>query len=256
MRPTLWSLKMSFNSRQAVSDWNIKCANLPAEIYTDEYWVNLQNQAKCLQEEVDELVAAIKARDRYETVDAQADIQVVLDGLIFMSQHDHDGAMQAVCDNNDHKYRTNPVDASYLASEIYDAKGEDVQVLTSELNGKKYYSVHRVSDNKIMKSPNHPKVDLSKFVAGAEQSIMVLSKPNCPLCDALILNLSKTLGIKNLEILEPYSSPADADFVIGNGLTLGDVVFYNGTTLKKTNYGTEQFDIRRVERWLKSVGAL
>ncbi len=259
MRPTLWSLKMSFNSRKAVADWNIKCANLPAQPYTDEYWVKLKNQARCLKEEVDELVDAIEARDRFETVDAQADIQVVLDGFIFMSQHDHDGAMQAVCENNDRKYRENPVDASYLASDIFNAGGcnDDLNIQVSEFNGKNYYSVHRNSDNKIMKSPNHPKVDLSPFVAGAgEQSIMVVHKPHCPMCDALILNLSKTLGIKNLEILEPYVSAADAEFVTESGLTIGDIGFYNGCTLKKTNYGTEQFDIRRVERWLKSVGAL
>lgn len=248
---------MSFDSLKSIRDWNIKCANRPAEPYSDAYWLSLKNQAERLQEEVTELVEAIKARDRLETVDAQADIQVVLAGLIFLSQHDHDGAMLEVCKNNDQKYFTSRSECEHAAWLIEKESGVSVNVQPSEFEGKTYWSIHRESDNKIMKPIGHPKVDLSPYVFGFEDySIMVVTKPNCALCDALLINLDKTLGIKDVEILEPYTSQADFEFCVTNGLTVGDLVFYNGTELRKTNYGSQAFDIRRVGSWLKQVGAV
>lgn len=248
---------MSFNSRKAVADWNQKCALQPAEIFTPEYWKSLANQGERLVEEVQELVDAVKGRDRKELVDALADIQVVLDGAIFLAQHDHDGAMQAVCANNDLKYTLSRSEAEERAGQIENVKNESVHVESANFEGQTYYSVHRDSDNKIMKPIGHPDVTLTQFIPGfGELSIMVVNKPVCPICSGLILNLTKVLGITEIEILEPFTSKADEEFCLENGLTTGDIVFYNGTTLNKTNYGTEHFDIRRVERWLKSVGAI
>lgn len=247
----------TFNSRQSVHDFNIKCANLPADLYTDAYWKSLKNQVKCLQEELNELDEALMARDRVETVDALADLDVVLSGLIFFSQHDHEGAMKAVCENNNLKYTTDRAEAEKWAGEIEKAKGESVHVQVSEFDGKRYYSVHRDSDNKIMKPVNHPRVDLSKFVAGADElELMIVTKPVCPICSGLMLNLEKVLKISNYSLLDPFNSEADHEFCVENGLVVGDIVYYNGTSLVKTNYGTEQFDIVRVGRWLKGVGAL
>ena len=247
----------TFNSLDSVRDWNLKCANQPKEIYTEDYWKSLQNQAERLLEESKELVDALKARDRKETVDALCDIQVVLNGLIFLSQHNHDGAMETICSNNDLKYSTSRSEAEKWAGEIEKTKGESVHVQMAEFNGKRYYTVHRDSDNKIMKPIGHPDVDLSQFIAGADEiEISVVTKPFCAICSGLLINLEKTLGLKNINLLEPFSSKADHEFCVDNNLVSGDIVFYNGTSLKKTNYGTEQFDIRRVERWLKGVGAL
>lgn len=246
-----------FNSTQSVKDWNLKCANKPLQPYTPEYWTVLKNQAERLVEEVKELVDAIDARDRLETVDAQADIQVVLDGFIFLSQHDHEGAMQAVCGNNDLKYTLARSQAEAWAGEIEKVKGLDVNVQMSEFEGKNYYSVHANADNKIVKPVNHPKVDMTPFIYGAGvQELMVVIKPHCPVCDGLRANLTNHLKIAVYSLVEPFESSADLEFCQENGLTVGDIVFYNGVELKKTNYGTEQFDIDRVERWLKGVGAL
>lgn len=246
-----------FNSIESVRAWNLKCAKQPAALFTPEYWRALSNQAERLMEEVEELVEAIKARDRVEAVDALADIQYVLDGAIFQSQHDHEGAMQAVCANNDLKYSPYRSEAEQWAGEIEKATGQSVHVKAGEYEGRTFYSVHRDSDSKIMKPIGHPKVDLSQFVAGAdEHEIFVIQKPACAICAGLIINLTTVLGIKRLTVLEPFTSQADNEFCVDNGLTIGDVAFYNGTTLEKTNYGYEQFDIRNVERWLKKVGAV
>lgn len=246
-----------FNSLESVRAWNLKCAKQPAQLFTPEYWKALDNQAARLKEEVDELVDAIKARDRKEAVDALADIQYVLNGAVFQSQHDHEGAMQAVCENNDLKYSASRSEAEQWAGEIEKKTGESVHVKAGQYEGRTYYSVHRDSDSKIMKPVNHPKVDLSPFIAGADtHELFVVQKPACAICSGLIINLTKVLGITNLTILEPFKSQADNEFCVDNTLTIGDVAFYNGTTLEKTNYGTQQFDIRRVERWLKQVGAV
>lgn len=246
-----------FNSLESVRAWNLKCAKQPAEPFTPEYWKALANQAARIVEEAEELVDAITARDRKEVVDALADLQYVLDGAIFLSQHNHAGAMQAVCQNNDLKYFTSALQASHAAAEIFAETGEAIHVAEAEFEGKKYYSIHRDSDSKIMKPVGHPKVDLAPFIAGADvHELFVVQKPNCAICSGLIINLTKTLGITKMSVLEPFSSQADNEFCVENGLTIGDVAFYNGTTIEKTNYGYEQFDIRRVERWLKKVGAL
>lgn len=248
---------MSFNSLESVRAWNLKCAKQPSEPFTPAYWQTLGEQAARLLEEAKELVDAVKARDRKETVDALADIQYVLDGGVFLSQHNHAGAMKAVCENNDLKYSLSRSQAEQWAGEIEKATGETVHVKAGVFDHQTYYSVQRDSDNKIMKPVGHPKVDLSPFIAGADiHELFVVQKPACAICSGLIINLTKVLGITHLSILEPYSSPADNEFCVENGLTIGDVAFYNGTTLEKTNYGYEQFDIRRVERWLKKVGAL
>lgn len=246
----------SFNSRKSVRDWNLKCAKQPAEIFTPQYWKGLGDQGERLVEEVKELVDAVKARDRKELVDALCDIQVVLDGAIFLAQHDHDGAMQAVCENNDLKYFTSRHAAESAAMKIEEKKKESVHIAVAEFEGERYFTVHRDSDNKIMKPVGHPDVSLDAFLPGAGVlEIMVVSKPVCPICSGLIINMEKTLGLK-FSILEPFTSDADNEFCVENNLIAGDIVYYNGTTLSKTNYGTQSFDIRKVERWLKSVGAM
>lgn len=246
-----------FNSLESVCAWNLKCAKKPAPIFTPEYWKALENQAERILEEAQELVTAIKERDRKETVDALADLQYVLDGAIFQSQHDHEGAMKAVCENNDLKYSTSRSEAEQWAGDIEKKTGDSVHVAAGDFEGRNYYSVHRDSDSKIMKPVGHPKVDLTPFIAGADtHEIFVVQKPNCAICSGLIINLTKVLGITNLSVLEPFTSQADNEFCVDNALTIGDVAFYNGTTLEKTNYGSEHFDIRRVERWLKKVGAV
>ena len=247
----------SFNIIESVRNWNIKCAKQPAEPFTPEYWKALGDQAERLLEEAKELANAVKARDRKESVDALADIHYVLAGAVFQSQHEHDGAMKSVCENNDLKYFTTRSEAEEAAGKILQQTGEDIIVKDALFEGKTYYSIHRVSDSKVMKPVGHPKVDLSPFIAGAEVfELFAVQKPACAICAGLIINLTKTLGITKLTVLEPFSSQADNDFCVENGLTVGDVAYYNGCTLVKTNYGTEQFDIRRVERWLKKVGAL
>ncbi|AZV02161.1 hypothetical protein Arno162_121 [Pectobacterium phage Arno162] len=250
---------MTFNSQKSVQDWNVKGNLYPKVAFTDEYWKSLENQAERVLEEAKELVRDVKNRNRTKVVDSQCDVQVTLDGFIFLSQNNHSGAMQAVCENNDAKYRSTRYEAEVIASQIEKVKGESVNVQVSSFEGKEYWSVHRDSDNKVMKPVDHPEVDLRDFVYGAHTfSIMVVNKPVCEICASLIIGLEKTIGIKNIEVLEPFTSQADNEFCLDNKLTTSDVVFYNGETgaIKSINYGTLGFDIRRVEGWLKGIGAI
>lgn len=122
---------------QRVSAWNQLCGKDAPEFGTPEYYEALENQAKRIQEEQDELTLAIKiasklagllALNEYpeafyhedvgtiainqeslnhwnqEILDAGCDLDVVVSGANFLAGHDYDGAIDAVLSNNDVKY--------------------------------------------------------------------------------------------------------------------------------------------------------
>lgn len=177
-----------------VGAWNLACGKLPIikDIAPTSYWQALANQQERLQEELDELNEAImncqmleassdcaevtlqlkgvpfwatntlSVREHWndEVLDAQVDLDVVLQGFTYLSGHDHNGAFNAVMENNDLKYLNNLPDAQYACEEI---GATTHSVVTGNLGNTPTYSIHRNSDDKITKLPNHPKVCLKKF---------------------------------------------------------------------------------------------
>lgn len=156
-----------FDSRKSVQEWNLKCGRKPEQIGSPEFWESMLAQGHMLVEEAKEFLKAAQECDLTELLDAQADVQVVLDGAIYGSQQDHDGAMEAVCLNNDLKYTTSPDIAAKWLPEIEEAKGVKCKIVESMFKGVVYYSVHSLDTGKIMKPVGHPKVNLRPFVVGA-----------------------------------------------------------------------------------------
>lgn len=243
-----------FNSRESVVNWNLRCGKNPKELYSPEYWESLKSQSLCMLEEAKELVAAVEAKDPVETLDAQADLQYVLDGLVFLSQHDHDGAMKAVCENNNLKYTDDYQEAVYRMFDIEKRTGEECFLRQSVVNGKEWFAVVRKSDGKIMKQSNLPKVQLGCYIAEAERKeLLVVTSETCVICQGLVGSL-KSLGIEDFNEVNPITSRADKDFCRENGLWIADIVYYDGEKFHVTSYPKLNYDANNLKNWLKGVG--
>lgn len=147
-----------------VSRWNIRCNNHPMEKGTPEWKQSMLNQLERLQEELDETVAAVNELDELETLDGLVDMQVVLEGVIFLAgmEEQQEEAFDRVMDNNDLKY-THDYEEAILSVEFMGVDNFHIQEYTDS-NNRSFYSVHRNKDNKICKLLNHPRVDLSDLV--------------------------------------------------------------------------------------------
>lgn len=141
-----------------VSQWNERCNNKAPELNDPERKVILLNQLARLQEELDETIKAVKEEDEVETLDGIADLMVVLEGVCYLSRLDTKAAFELVMDNNNLKYER---DFSTAFNALLDSSH---CLHCSETSDGKFYSIHRISDNKICKLPNHPRVDLSGLV--------------------------------------------------------------------------------------------
>lgn len=145
-----------------VAIWNTRCSNTPATRGTKEWKIAMINQLKRLQEELDETVKAVEEEDELEVLDGLVDLQVVLDGSVFLSGLAAGKAFDAVMDNNDLKYTQN-YDEAFDAVQHYGADKFNIQEYV-DADDVSYFSVHRNSDNKICKLLDHPKVDLAEFL--------------------------------------------------------------------------------------------
>ena len=148
-----------------------------------------------------------------EVLDAGADLDVVVAGLNFLSGHNYDGAIDAVLSNNDAKY-TPDIDFANISLQEYNTDGTETHTIkkvrvdlsdtnkdeahsqgynTFVSNGRLQsfvYSIHRISDDKICKLLNHPKVDLAPFCVGYSgyskelftefKDLLLLDSPDMP----------------------------------------------------------------------------
>ena len=156
-----------------VANWNKICNNQAPVIGSALRQTMLLQQCERIQEELNETIKAITESDELELLDGLVDMRVVLEGAVYLSGLDADSAFEAVMDNNNEKYTTNLSFAERSVESLGDDTHEiqEYKELTDpdedgyQFNvGLPTYSVHRLSDNKICKLLNHPKVDLSEFL--------------------------------------------------------------------------------------------
>jgi len=150
---------MSKSTFERVAEWNYRCNKEPLLVGTEEYWDALELQLLRIQEELKETMKAVHDRDLVELLDGGCDLDVTVSGLNYLSGLEYQKAINRVLSNNDVKYTTE-IAYAIEASNKYTADGEDCEVQSVQDNGEIYFSVHRTSDNKIMKLLNHPKVSL------------------------------------------------------------------------------------------------
>ena len=116
---------------------------------------------KLLQEELDELKAAIENNDLVEVADALCDLQYVLSGAVLEF-----GMGEKFVEMFDEVKRSNMSKACTTQEEadatiaFYANKGVEAY---SEKSGDKF-NVHRKADNKVLKSINYSPADLKKFL--------------------------------------------------------------------------------------------
>jgi hypothetical protein len=145
-----------------VKSFNERWGKTPPSIGSDEYWLALENQLERIKEELEETILAVKERNMSEVLDGGCDMDVVVSGFNYLAGHDYEGAIQAVCDENHTKYTTDYDFAEETLETLYDVDNYDITIVEEGANV--YYSVHRISDNKVCKLIGHPKVDLSSFI--------------------------------------------------------------------------------------------
>ncbi|AEJ81329.1 phosphoribosyl-ATP pyrophosphohydrolase [Erwinia phage Rouille] len=243
---------MYVTTNNPVHLWNIRAGLNAAKRYSPEYWKALENQAERMMEELKETIQAIRERDALGLIDGQVDMDFVLQGFTYLSQLDHETGLKRVCDNNDLKITEDAGTALRWLDEHNEKDPQTAcEVVGTEVNGKVYYTVHRLSDNKIMKPVNHPTVTLYDLVAGNTE-IFVPSKESCTLCKSLAKTL-ESLGY-SFTVLDLDNSEADIEFAEEVGLDIGCVAFFDGESVVRLSVGAGH-DKEFVSNWLKGVGA-
>lgn len=242
-----------FDSYKAVEFFNKACGNNPPKKGSQEWYKLLKNQVSYLIEEVMEIDKAIDEEDPLEILDGMADVQFVLDGLVYLSQMKQKEAIKRVCNNNDLKFTTSRKEVLDWATDIHDNKGTHCFIEATKLDGVEYYCVKRHKDGKIMKPTNFPKVDLKPLVKEFYQELMVVTAPKCRLCDSLEKTLDKVLGISDYTRISPMESEADKEFCLDNGYSLGDIILVDNGEAKSINFRSLNSKASQLEQWLKLV---
>lgn len=243
---------MYVTTKNPIHLWNIRAGLNAAKRFSPEYWKTLENQAERMMEELKETIQAIRERDALGLIDGQVDMDFVLRGFTYLSQFDHEAALNRVCDNNDLKITTDAGTALRWLDEHSEKDPQTAyEIVSTEVNGVTHYSVHRLSDNKVIKPLNHPTVTLYDLVAGNTE-IFVASKESCTQCKSIIKTL-EDLGYV-FTVLDLDNSEADKEFADEVGIDIGCVAFFDGESVSKISVGSGH-DKEFVSNWLKGVGA-
>lgn len=129
-------------------------------------WEQKKNQLARVLEEVKETITAVENKDKLELLDGFCDIlytALYLGEMLKADGIDVQGAMEEVCENNLSKF-TLSYEFARKSSWLYENSGVEVYLSQDEETG--YFSVKRISDDKVMKLINHQSPDLKKFIVG------------------------------------------------------------------------------------------
>lgn len=136
------------------------------DVTPDLYWDLMYHYTNLIGETLVELKRAVDNQEPLDVIGGHAmTMYAMLTVLERFSDHDVDGAFNVIMENNDAKWLTDMDDAGLLAAEIINNTGEDHSVFESVVLGVTTYSIHRDWDDKIVKFPNHPKVDITGFIS-------------------------------------------------------------------------------------------
>lgn len=212
---------MQKSNLERVVEWHKRCGKNPAPIGSDAYWEALAQQAERVMEELREVMVEIRDRNLSKLVSEVCDLDFTSLGMAMMVQHPHQECMDRIFASNDSKYTRYQLVAED-AARMHSEKGVDCRIV--ECDG--YFSVHRNSDDKILKLRDFVGADVSDLIPeyAKPHHIFLVYKDNCPLCVASKEWLD-TCSVK-YELLEPEKSFADRDFCAELDLTVfGSIVF-------------------------------
>jgi predicted HAD superfamily Cof-like phosphohydrolase len=160
-------------------------------------------RVKLIQEELNELSDAIKAKDIVECADAFADLQYVLSGAI----HEF-GLGERFCNifDNVHQSNMSKICTSYeeAADTLKHYKNQGIEVYSEKLEGDTYV-IKRKEDNKVLKSINYTPAKLLTLVKGEYAS----AEPIAPFMQRLLFEADEVKGrIKGLEKFVSIGMPS------------------------------------------------
>lgn len=133
---------------------------------SDVSYETLEQKLARVDEEVQETIAAISHSvvDEKELLDGVVDIAYTLFGLMQITEqlgYDVEGALEAVCVNNDSKFVRTIEEANETAV-IYEEQGIEVDIRYNEVYD--VFAVVRKSDGKLLKCKGHKSVVLDQFL--------------------------------------------------------------------------------------------
>ena len=145
-----------------------------------------------IQEELNELSDAIKAKDIVECADAFADLQYVLSGAI------HEFGLGERFGNifdNVHQSNMSKICTSYedAADTLKHYKNQGIEVYSEKLEGDTYV-IKRKEDNKVLKSINYTPAKLTSIVKGEITTL----EPVAPFMQRLLFERDELLNRRNL----------------------------------------------------------
>lgn len=209
---------------EKVLEWNKRCGKLPEKVGTDAFWFAIEKQMERIAEESREVLTEIRDRNLNNLIPEICDLEFTVLGLAMMTQHNHQEAMSRIFASNDTKY-TRYFACAEESQAVYLEKGMPCKITESVVDGVSYFSIHKTSDDKILKLKHHEKTVFEDLVPENVKNthVMVVYADNCTLCAASEEWL-KTSGVK-FERLSVDDSHADYDFCEGLGIdTYGTIV--------------------------------
>jgi hypothetical protein len=130
----------------------------------DAFWEQVQQQAKRILEEAQEMYDGAMERDIVEVIDGNVDVWVTreyMDDLLKAVGVDTCGVEHEVNDNNNTKMTRNKEFAQKSAIALYPGQA---RVVGTEYDGEKFYMVIRNSDNKFLKLIDYCKPNLLQYI--------------------------------------------------------------------------------------------
>lgn len=168
------------NTYEQVAQWNEKAGKkVTPKIGTTAYWKSLADQFNRISEELTELYEAIETKDIKKLVDSGGDLDVTVAGLNYLSGADYPSTINSILSNNDLKINKDKKIVEQWQF-YWEANGVECSIVESEVNGETYYSLHRDSDDKILKYAKFPEVDLSPYLPTPieEKYVLVDAEPS------------------------------------------------------------------------------
>lgn len=150
-------------SNTRVTRFNFAVGNEPQ---VDNFFEQVEKQAKYLLSEAQELLDAARERNIVEVLDGHLDVKYVNEYIDDLLQEQGVKVREAwlrVCDNNDTKYSTSRA-LMQKSADYWQGRGVDVYIAEVEYQGEVYYTVRRKEDDKVMKPVGFEDVDLSDLV--------------------------------------------------------------------------------------------
>jgi hypothetical protein len=150
-------------SNPRITRFNFAVGNEPLLGDKEMFFRQMKAQANYLKEEVQEIIDACEERDIIGVLDGVVDcwyVREYMDDLCAEQSLRLSLARNLVCENNDTKFSTRYSDAA-ISQSAHEAAGTPCYIAAVEYEGKEYYTVRRLADDKVLKPHNFQSVDLS-----------------------------------------------------------------------------------------------